>query len=69
MPYDWDYVPSYRLTDWIIDEFLQEVFENYDFFIQVNLTYLKRLIHFHLIGLSFAQMTHSGFGFQGRWMK
>jgi hypothetical protein len=36
MPYQWDRVPSYRLQYAIVNQFLMELFGNYDFYTQVN---------------------------------
>jgi hypothetical protein len=38
MPYQWDSVPSYRLQYAIVNQFLMELFGNYDFYTQVNST-------------------------------
>jgi hypothetical protein len=36
MPYQWDSVPSYRLQYAVVNQFLMELFGNYDFYTQVN---------------------------------
>jgi hypothetical protein len=36
MPYQWDSVPSYRLHYTTVNQFLMELFGNYDFYTQVR---------------------------------
>jgi len=38
MPYQWDSIPSYRLQYAVVNQFLMELFGNYDFYTQVNST-------------------------------
>jgi hypothetical protein len=38
MPYQWDSVPSYRLQYAVVNQFLMELFGNYDFYTQVKST-------------------------------
>jgi hypothetical protein len=38
MPYQWDSIPSYRLHYAVVNQFLMELFGNYDFYTQVYST-------------------------------
>lgn len=53
MPYQWDSVPAYRLLDSTVNEFLMELFGNYNFYTQVGGAHF--MLHGILLGACLQQ--------------